>query len=75
MKRNELRSDHLAYLRKYSTWKGGNVEFKVAESLNEKSLYWHPSIARDEIEQFVREDPWFQGGVIKSWQIFQSTID
>ncbi len=74
MKRNEIRSMHLSYLRQCSNKNGGKVEFKVAESLNEKSFYWPVNTHQKEMIQFLEQDPYYQQGLIHDWIIYPYTI-
>lgn len=73
-KRNEIRSNHLAYLRQYSNETFGQIEFKVAESLDEKSFYWSMNTSEDKMMQFMKQDPYYEQGLVQQWEIFAHTI-
>ncbi|CAF3102216.1 unnamed protein product [Rotaria socialis] len=74
MKRNEIRHDHLVYLRQCSKEKGGKVEFKVSESLSGKSFYWPLTTGEDEMIQFMQEDPYYKKGVVIDVLIYRYTV-
>ena len=74
MKRNEIRSAHLSYLRAHSKQKGGAVEFKVAESLTGKSFYWPLSTHQDDMIQFMEEDPYYVEGLVDDAIVYPSTV-
>ncbi|CAF2648162.1 unnamed protein product [Rotaria sp. Silwood2] len=74
MKRNEIRPAHLSYLRQHSKQNDGNVEFKVAESLNGKSFYWPLTTQQDEMIQFMQEDPYYTEGLVHDVTIYPRTI-
>jgi len=74
MKRNQIRPDHLFYLRQHSNKNGGQVEFKVAESLDRKTFYWPVTIHHDEIIQFMHDDPYYKEGLVRDSIIYQHTI-
>jgi uncharacterized protein YciI len=74
MKRNEIRPNHLLYLRQNSNKNGGKIEFKVSESLDRKSFYWPLTTQQDEIIQFMEEDPYYKEGLIHDWMIYSYTI-
>ncbi len=74
MKRNEIRPAHLSYLRQHSNRNGGNVEFKVAESLNGKSFYWPLTTHPDEMIDFMEADPYYTEGLIRDSIIYPYTV-
>lgn len=74
MKRNEIRPAHLAYLRQCSKQNGGKVEFKVAESLNGKSFYWSITASRNEIKNFMHDDPYYTAGLVRESTIYEQIM-
>jgi len=74
MKRNEIRPNHLLYLRQKSNKNGGKIEFKVAESLSGKSFYWPLTTHQDEMIKFIQEDPYYKEGLIHDWITYQYTV-
>lgn len=73
-KRNEIRSIHLDYLRQYSIKNPNQVEFKVAESLDAKSFYWSISTSEDILLKFMKNDPYYEQGLVQQWSIYPWTI-
>ncbi|CAF1591064.1 unnamed protein product [Rotaria magnacalcarata] len=74
MKRNEIRHDHLVYLRQCSKENGGKVEFKASESLSGKSFYWPLTTSDDEMIQFMQEDPYYKAGIVIEVLIYRYTV-